>query len=224
MVTIGLIPELSAEAARRAALGAGAKVIKVYSFRLSNKELKELETLSPDILLLAGGTDGGNREVILDNARMLSQSQVQCPILIAGNKAAADEVDSILSSSGKNTLITDNVMPEVNVLNVEPAREMIRKVFIDRIIEAKGLKKAEDFVEGILMPTPTAVLQGRSITVPGDGFGKGVGGFGDRRRRGGHDGRPLHRDGESDSGRSGAQRASRASGQAHGGRGLGDPV
>ncbi len=74
MVTIGLIPELSAEAARRAALGAGAKVIKVYSFRLSNKEMKELESSNPDILLLAGGTDGGNREVILDNARMLSRS------------------------------------------------------------------------------------------------------------------------------------------------------
>ena len=175
MVTIGLIPELSAEAARRAALGAGAKVIKVYSFRLSNKELKELETLSPDILLLAGGTDGGNREVILDNARMLSQSRVHCPILIAGNKTAADEVDSILSSSGKSTLITDNVMPEVNVLNVEPAREMIRKVFIDRIIAAKGLKKAEDFVEGILMPTPTAVLKAAQLLSRGTGSEKGLG-------------------------------------------------
>jgi len=175
MVTIGLIPELSAEAAKRAALGAGAKVIKVYSFRLSNKELKELETLSPDILLLAGGTDGGNREVILDNARMLSQSRVHCPILIAGNKAAADEVDSILSSSGKNTLITDNVMPEVNVLNVEPAREMIRKVFMERIIEAKGLKKAEDFVEGILMPTPTAVLRAGQLISKGTATEKGLG-------------------------------------------------
>jgi uncharacterized protein (TIGR01319 family) len=175
MVAIGLIPELSAEAARRAALGAGAKVIRVYSFRLSNKELKELETLSPDILLLAGGTDGGNREVILDNARMLSQSRVHCPILIAGNKEAADEVASILSSSGKNTLITDNVMPEVNVLNVEPVREMIRKVFIDRIIEAKGLKKAEDFIEGILMPTPTAVLEAAQLLCQGTGSEKGLG-------------------------------------------------
>lgn len=175
MVTIGLIPELSAEAARRAALGAGAKVIKVYSFRLSNQELKELETLSPDILLLAGGTDGGNGEVILDNARMLSRSRIHCPILIAGNKAAADEVDSILSASGKNTLIADNVMPEVNVLNVEPAREMIRKVFIERIIEAKGLKKAEDFVEGILMPTPTAVLRAAQLLSRGTGPEKGLG-------------------------------------------------
>ncbi|MCX5910025.1 MAG: methylaspartate mutase accessory protein GlmL [Deltaproteobacteria bacterium] len=175
MVTIGLIPELSAEAARRAALGAGARVIKVYSFRLSNKEVQELEALNPDILLLAGGTDGGNSEVILGNAQKLAQSQVRCPIVIAGNKVAADEVNDILSSSGKTTLVTDNVMPEVNVLNVEPAREMIRKVFIERIIEAKGLKKAEEFVESILMPTPTAVLKAAQLLAQGTPSEKGLG-------------------------------------------------
>jgi uncharacterized protein (TIGR01319 family) len=175
MVTIGLIPELSAEAARRAALGAGAKVIKVYSFRLSAKEMLELEGLNPDILLLAGGTDGGNSEVILENAKQLAQTRVRCPILIAGNKVAADEVNAILSSAGKTTLVTDNVMPEVNVLNVEPAREMIRKVFIERIIEGKGLKKAEEFVEGILMPTPTAVLKAAQLLAQGTPAEKGLG-------------------------------------------------
>ncbi len=132
MITIGLVPELSAEAARRAALGAGAKVVKVFSFRLSAKEMKELEELRPDILLLAGGTDGGNREVIIENARLIAASAVQCPILVAGNKAAADDVNSILADAGKPTILTDNVMPEVNVLHVEPAREMIRRVFIER--------------------------------------------------------------------------------------------
>ena len=175
MVTIGLIPELSAEAARRAALGAGAKVIRVYSFRLSSRELQELEALKPDILLLAGGTDGGNSEVILENAKKLAQSQVRCPIVIAGNKVAADEVNDILSFSGKTTLVTDNVMPEVNGLNVEPARAMIRKVFIERIIEAKGLKKAEEFVEGILMPTPTAVLSAAQLLSQGTASERGLG-------------------------------------------------
>jgi uncharacterized protein (TIGR01319 family) len=175
MITIGLIPELSAEAARRAALGAGAKVVKVYSFRLAAREVEELESLNPDILLLAGGTDGGNSDVILDNARMLSRSRVRCPILIAGNKSAADGVQSILSAAGKIALLADNVMPEVNVLNVEPARAMIRKVFIERIIEAKGLKKAEEFVDGILMPTPTAVLRAAQLLSQGTGAEKGMG-------------------------------------------------
>jgi uncharacterized protein (TIGR01319 family) len=175
MVTIGLIPQLSAEAARRTALGAGAKVLQVFSFRLSAKELRELEKLAPDILLLAGGTDGGNTEVILENARQIAGSGIRCPIVVAGNKAVADEVNAILLQSGKITLLTANVMPEVNLLNVEPAREMIRKVFIERIIEAKGLKKAEDFVEGILMPTPTAVLQAARLLSRGTDSERGLG-------------------------------------------------
>ncbi len=175
MVTIGLIPDLSAEAAHRAALGAGAKVIKVYSFRLSQRELAELERLVPDIILLAGGTDGGNRQVIIENARLLAESRLNCPILIAGNKAAADEVNDILSSSAKTTIITANVLPEVNVLNVEPARQMIRQVFMDRIITAKGLKKAEALIEGIVMPTPTAVLQAAQLLAQGAGSEKGWG-------------------------------------------------
>jgi uncharacterized protein (TIGR01319 family) len=175
MVTIGLIPELSAEAARRSALGAGAKVVKVFSFKLSAGELQEIEKIRPDIILLAGGTDGGNSEVIIANARKLAQSSLVCPVVVAGNKAAADEVAEILQTGGKIPLVADNVMPDVNVLNVEPARTMIRKVFIERIVEAKGLKKAEDFVEGILMPTPTAVLKAAELLARGYGSEKGIG-------------------------------------------------
>lgn len=175
MVTVGLIPELSAEAARRAALGAGAKVLRVYAHRLSARELAEIEGIGPDILLLTGGTDGGNGEVIVENARRVAASAVACPVIIAGNKAAADEVQAILSAAGKITLLAENVLPEVNVLNVEPARAMIRKVFIERIVEAKGLKRAEDFLEGILMPTPTAVLKAAELLSRGTGSEAGLG-------------------------------------------------
>jgi len=175
MVTIGLIPELSAEAARRSALGAGAKVIKVFSFKLTDREVREIEQINPDILLLAGGIDGGNSEVILANAAKLARSRLTCPVLVAGNKAAGDDVVSLLRAAGKVPLVADNVMPDVNVLNVEPARAMIRKVFIERIIAAKGLKKAEEFVEGILMPTPTAVLNAAQVLAAGTGSEKGLG-------------------------------------------------
>jgi uncharacterized protein (TIGR01319 family) len=175
MVTIGLIPELSAEAARRSALGAGAKVLKVFSFKISDRELREIVEIHPDILLLAGGIDGGNAEVIVANARKLAESALSCPIVVAGNKAAADEVNEILLAGDKVVLLTDNVMPDVNVLNVDPARAMIRQVFIDRIVSAKGLKRAEEFVEGILMPTPTAVLKAAQILAAGTPAEKGLG-------------------------------------------------
>jgi len=66
------------EAAKRAALGAGAKVVKVYSRQLSLREVKEIEQANPDILLLAGGTDGGNADVIVQNAKMLARHNLSC--------------------------------------------------------------------------------------------------------------------------------------------------
>ena len=73
MISIGLVPELTAQAAKEASLGAGAKVWKTYSFNLTKGDMKEIEAYHPDIILLTGGTDGGNTECILYNAKMLSE-------------------------------------------------------------------------------------------------------------------------------------------------------
>jgi uncharacterized protein (TIGR01319 family) len=175
MVTIGLVPELTVEAGKRAALGAGAKVVGVYSYQLTKKELQELEGIAPDIILLAGGTDGGDRETILKNATSLSHCNLHCPIVVAGNKVASDEIQALLDSGKKEYVITDNVLPEIGVLQVDKVRSIIRDVFISRIIESKGLKNAEQFVDGILMPTPTAVLTAAKLLSQGTGNEEGLG-------------------------------------------------
>jgi uncharacterized protein (TIGR01319 family) len=175
MVTIGLVPELTAEAAKRAALGAGAKVVGVYSYKLTKRELGELESIEPDIVLLAGGTDGGDQETIVHNAKGLSRSNLQGPIVVAGNKVASDKIQAILESGHKECIITDNVMPEMGVLQVDKARSVIREVFIRRIVEAKGFKKAEEFIDGILMPTPTAVLAAARLIAQGTPKEEGLG-------------------------------------------------
>ncbi len=71
MVSLGLVPELTAKAAKLAAASAGAKVVKTYAFELSQAEQNEIFEINPDLVLLCGGTDGGNKEVILANARRL---------------------------------------------------------------------------------------------------------------------------------------------------------
>jgi len=65
MVVIGLVPELTVEAAKRATLGAGAIVVGTYSFELTQQDLDEIVSLNPDIILLSGGTDGGNKNIIV---------------------------------------------------------------------------------------------------------------------------------------------------------------
>ncbi|MGB9857216.1 MAG: methylaspartate mutase accessory protein GlmL [Dictyoglomaceae bacterium] len=159
IVAIGLVPDLTAEAAKRAALGAGGKVIKTYSFELTNQDLEEIETIKPDLILLAGGTDGGNKYYPLINAQKISKISLNIPIIYAGNRVVAEEVEKILKTTGKEVWITENVMPEFGVLNIIPVQNCIREIFLSRLIYAKGLERAQEFVDNIVMPTPLAVLK-----------------------------------------------------------------
>lgn len=175
MVAIGLVPELTAEAAKRAALGAGARVLNVYSYDLTSKEIQEIKNSKLDIILLAGGTDGGNKDCMIHNAKMLAKSGINVPIVVAGNKVAVDVVEEVLSAAGMFYRVTDNVMPKLNTLNVEPAREEIRQIFMEKIVEAKGMKEAESYISGILMPTPAAVLKAARVLSEGTDKEEGVG-------------------------------------------------
>jgi uncharacterized protein (TIGR01319 family) len=167
LVAIGLVPELTAEAARRAALGAGAVVQDVYSYQLTHHEVARMETLQPDIILLAGGTDGGEATTIVHNAVMLAESRLRVPVVVAGNKAVGEQVMGIFRQLGVDARLTENVMPRLNTLNVEPVQHVIRQVFLEHIVVAKGLDRAEELLEAVAMPTPSAVLAGARLLADG---------------------------------------------------------
>lgn len=169
LVAIGLVPELTSEAARRAALGAGAVVRRVYSYKLTSREITEIETLRPDIILLAGGTDGGETTTIVHNAEMLARSSLRVPVVVAGNKTVGEQVVDILCQPGIDTRLTENVMPRLNSLNVEPAQRAIRRIFLERIVYAKGLNRSQEMLEAVAMPTPAAVLAGAQLLADGLG-------------------------------------------------------
>lgn len=175
MIAIGLVPELTAEAAKRAALGAGARVLKTYSYELTEFEIDEIKNSNIDIILLAGGTNGGNKDCIIHNAKMLAESGLKIPVVVAGNKVANDYINKMFKEAQIPFSITENVMPKLNTLNVEPAREEIRKIFMGRIVEAKGLSNAESFISGILMPTPAAVLKAAEELSTGSDAEEGIG-------------------------------------------------
>lgn len=173
MITSGLVPELTSEAARLASLGAGAKVEKVYNFQLTEDDLKEIIQSKPDIFLLVGGTDGGNTECILHNAKALASLKPEFTIVVAGNRTAARECERILE--GCEVYICPNVMPKFGVLNIEPTQNQIRDIFLNRIIQAKGLSKATALLSDIMMPTPSAVLQAMNLLAQGSEEETGIG-------------------------------------------------
>lgn len=176
VVCVGLVPEYTTEAGRRAALGAGAKIVGSYSFELSKAELREIEDIAPDIVLLTGGTDGGNKKVITHNAALLARSGPGVTnVIVAGNKSAYDDVAALFAGSGKNVIYTGNVMPEIGVLAVEAANAKIRDLFIARITEAKGIGRARNMIADVIMPTPAAVLEAATLLADGTGGQPGIG-------------------------------------------------
>jgi uncharacterized protein (TIGR01319 family) len=176
MVCCGFVPELTGKAASLAALGAGAKVVAGYSYKLTRQEVKEIEALAPDILLLSGGTDGGDEQVIIHNAQLISKTgRAITNIIVAGNKTTHDELKAIFKNHDKNITYTKNVMPEIGVLDAAPCNKEIRDLFMKNIIQAKGIARAKAIIKDVIMPTPSAVLEAARLIAGGCGDEKGLG-------------------------------------------------
>lgn len=173
MVAVGLAPSLTEQAARMACLGAGAKVVRSFAYRLTEEDVAEIGDILPDILLLTGGTDGGNADVITHNAAMLAACTADFPILLAGNRNAVARCLKVLE--GRTVIATENVMPRLEKLNVAPAQAQVRALFLERIVHAKGLGPVVERMDGPLLPTPAAVLSAMELLAKGTDTQPGFG-------------------------------------------------
>ncbi len=173
MMACGLVPELTSEAAKMATLGAGAKIIGLYSYQLTDEDLEEIAAAKPDIFLLVGGTDGGNTANIIHNAKMLASMEPKFPIIVAGNRTAAKSCVKALE--GFEVYSCENVMPKFGVVNIAPTQQKIREIFLSRIVQAKGLEEAAAQMDGEMMPTPAAVLSALELLSQGKEEIPGIG-------------------------------------------------
>lgn len=158
VVAIGLVPRYTLEAALQAALGAGAKVLNAFGYRLTAADVEDITASRPDVILLCGGTDGGDEESMLSNARRLCEGAPRGTVLVAGNRVATPVAAQMLAAAGWAVEVLPNLLPELNRLNVQPVRDCLRELFLGRITHAKGIDKATEMLDGVVMPTPAAVL------------------------------------------------------------------
>jgi uncharacterized protein (TIGR01319 family) len=149
---------VTAEAGRRVALSSGGRVVHVSSGGLTREGLVALKADEPDVLLLVGGTDGGNAEVLLACARTVARSRWTSPVVVAGNIEAQDEVAGLLDGSGTPYVLADNVVPRIGVLTPESARAAIREVFLRHVIGGKHLSRGDRFTSMVRGATPDVVL------------------------------------------------------------------
>ena len=165
MTVHGLVYDMTVKAAKEAALGAGANIHLITAGKLSKVDMIKLDRIKPNIILIAGGVDYGERETALYNSELIAASDLNIPVIYAGNIAVADDVKLIFESYSKekNLHIVPNVYPKIDILNIEPTREVIQDIFEKHITEAKGMEKIREMVNGPIIPTPGAVMNASKI-------------------------------------------------------------
>lgn len=163
MTVHGLTYSMTARAAQEASLGAGAIVKMVTAGELEAYDLEEIRSVDPNIILLAGGVDYGERTTVLRNAERISTLGLRTPVVYAGNVALRKPIAKIFREAGMELILVDNVFPEVDVLNVLPLRQRVHEVFGRHIIHAPGMAKFEGLSRWGILPTPGAVLLGAEL-------------------------------------------------------------
>ena len=154
----GLVYDMTVRAAKEAALGAGGIIRHVTAGKIDQREVQKVKSINPNMILLAGGVDYGEKETILHNAKEFAKDTINIPFVVAGNIAVREEVCEILEQSGKRVYSTENVYPKVDELNVDPIRDVIQQIFSEHIIHADGMDKIEKIVKRPIIPTPAAVM------------------------------------------------------------------
>ena len=181
LAVVGYEELISAEAGHRAALSAGARVVHVTAGRLDDGALAALADVAPDVVLLVGGTDGGEASVLRHNAAALASSAPlqgpgasgpvpggsgvlsAVPVVLAGNVAVRAEVATVLRDGGLPVTEADNVLPDIGRLAPESARAAIRAVFLEHVIGGDRLSTDPRLREWVRAVTPDAVLEGVTV-------------------------------------------------------------
>lgn len=159
MTVHGLVYDMTAKAAKEAALGAGAVIKKVTSGKIKRTDLRQIKEIKPNIILIAGGVDYGERDTAIYNAEMIASLDLNIPVIYAGNIENHEEIKLIFEETKYKLYITENVYPKIDLLNIEPTRKIIQDVFEEHITSAPGMKHIKNMVNESITPTPGAVME-----------------------------------------------------------------
>jgi uncharacterized protein (TIGR01319 family) len=168
MMVTGVVRAMTAESAQRAALGAGAIVMDVFSVddgRKPYQRIARIRHLRPDIVLLSGGIDGGTKTHVIEMAELLLSADprprfgtgFKLPVVYAGNADVREEIRQLIGSRMALRLV-DNIRPELERENLDAARECIHDFFLEHVMShAPGYDKLITWTAVPIMPTPAAV-------------------------------------------------------------------
>ena len=168
MMVAGVVREMTAASAKRAALGAGAIVMDTIATndkRLPHEQIQRIRELRPDMILISGGTDGGTTQHVVQIAEMVAPakpqprfgSEYRMPVIYAGNVDAREVITDTFDDSVELSLV-ENLRPTMEQEHLAPARDAIHDLFLEHVMaHAPGYDKLISWTDAPIMPTPGAV-------------------------------------------------------------------
>jgi hypothetical protein len=169
MMVAGVVREMTAESAKRAALGAGAIVMDTIAGndkRRPHEQIQRIRELRPDMILISGGTDGGDTKKVVEIAELIAPArpqprfggEYQMPIIFAGNTHASPLITRTFEKTNVDLKIVENLRPVLERENLGPARDAIHDLFLEHVMaHAPGYDKLISWADAPIMPTPGAV-------------------------------------------------------------------
>lgn len=158
----------TAAVARRVALGAGGLILDTIAAddgRPLFEKFSLVRSLRPDMILMAGGVDGGNVAFALELMDLLNAARpvgkfgkdFRIPLVFAGNVDAGPLVQDSASDCFM-VHVVPNVQPTLDRENPGPARQAIQELFMTHVMaHAPGYDRLAAWVDAPVLPTPGAV-------------------------------------------------------------------
>ena len=165
MTVHGLVYEMTVKASKEAALNAGANIHLVTANKITKENLVKIKEINPNIILIAGGTDYGEKDTSIYNISKILELDLKIPVIYAGNIENQEIIKKMFEKSKKSKFlkIVENVYPRVDLLNILPLRKVIYETFEENIIKAKGMEHILKIVNQKIMPTPGSVMESTMI-------------------------------------------------------------
>jgi len=165
VVVVGLLEDVSLESAIRLAQSTYTRLIQTISLndkRKTDARMNMLIRARPDLILVAGGTDGGASQSVLALLESVGLACYMLPedqrpdVLFVGNQSLTDEVKSLLEGHA-NLHFTANIRPTLEGEQLDASRTAFAHLYAQlRMKQIHGLEELKAWSSDALYPSAFA--------------------------------------------------------------------
>ncbi|MDP1546259.1 MAG: glutamate mutase L [Anaerolineales bacterium] len=170
-IVVGLLKDVSLESARRLAETTYTRImdtIGLSDMRKPDQQIDSILRIRPELVVIAGGTDGGASRSIqkllepIGLASFLLPEEKRPAVLFAGNEKMKGEVTTLVGALASALHFSPNIRPSLDTEDIDPAEGELARMYVNiRKRQIKGVDLLDLWSGGHVLPT--AYATGRMV-------------------------------------------------------------